>query len=588
VTESSAARPAPTPTPTFRRLLSLARPELGILTVGTVALAVSSGMNLVYPYAVRWMIDAIIGAPTWIAFDSAAALLLVLFLVQSVFAMIRSWLYTIAGERVVARLRRDVYAAILTQDTAFFDRSRTGELTSRLSSDTTVLQSAVTVNVSMALRFGAGAIGGVVMLFVMSPTLTLVAMAVVPAVAIGAAVYGAMVRRVSVEVQDALARSTNVAEETIGGVRTVRSFAREATEIARYGAAVDESYELAARRALLMGVFTGVAGFAGYGAIALVVWWGGSLVAAGQMTVGELTAFLLYTMTVAFSLGALSGLYGDFMRAIGASERVFAIMDQVPVLEGSGGRTLARVEGHVRFDGVRFSYPARPDVEVLRGVDFEIRPGEVVALVGPSGSGKSTIASLLARLYDPDSGVISLDGADLRELDARWLREQVGAVSQEPVLFATSIADNVRYGRPAATDADVQAALEAANAATFVASFPEGWHTMVGERGVQLSGGQKQRIAIARALLKDPRVLVLDEATSALDTESEHLVQEALERLMKGRTTLIIAHRLSTVRGADRVVVIDGGSVVEVGSHDELLASGGLYHRLVQRQFAEA
>lgn len=573
---------------TFRRLLALARPELGVLAIATVALVVSSGINLLYPLAVQWMVDAIAGAPTAIGFDAAAGVLVVLFLVQSVFAVVRSWLFTVAGERVVSRLRTDLYRAILSQDTAFFDQSRTGELTSRLSSDTTVLQNTVTVNVSMGLRFGAGAIGGVVMLAWMSPTLTALAMAVVPVVAIGATFYGRLIRRISGDVQDALAKSTEVAEETIGGVRTVRSFAREETEAARYRAAVDESYALAARRALLLGLFNGAAGFAGYGAIALIVWYGGRMVTQGAMTVGELTAFLLYTMTVAFSIGALSGLYADFMKAMGASRRVFELMDRLPALERSGSARPERVAGEVRFEGVDFRYPARPDAPVLRGVDLEIRPGEVLALVGPSGSGKSTVAALIARFYDPDAGRVLLDGRELRELDPRWLREQVGAVSQEPVLFATSIAENVRYGRPGATDDEVERALEAANALSFVSAFPEGTETLVGERGVRLSGGQKQRIAIARALLKDPKVLVLDEATSALDTESEHLVQEALERLMRGRTTLVIAHRLSTVRDADRVVVLDAGRVVEAGTHDELVAREGLYRRLVERQFAEA
>ncbi|MEZ4236244.1 MAG: ATP-binding cassette domain-containing protein [Myxococcota bacterium] len=388
--------------------------------------------------------------------------------------------------------------------------------------------------------------------------------------------------------QDALAHSTEIAEEFISGMRTVRSFAREPAEVACYSAAVQQSYRLAAKRALLMGIFNGVAGFAGYGALALVVWYGGRMVTSGSMSIGELTAFLLYTLTVAFSLGALSGLWGDFMHALGASERVFALIDQQPALEGTGTERLPAVEGRVRFHDVAFHYPSRPDLPVLQGLDLELAPGEVLALVGPSGAGKSTVAALIARFYDPDRGHVTLDGTDLRELDPHWLREQVGAVSQEPVLFATSIAENVRYGRPDASDEEVRDALRASNALSFVEAFPEGVHTLVGERGIQLSGGQKQRIAIARALLKDPRVLVLDEATSALDTESEHLVQEALERLMVGRTTLVIAHRLSTVRDADRVVVIDGGTVVEAGTHDELLAHDGLYRRLVERQFAES
>ncbi|MHC4829134.1 MAG: ABC transporter ATP-binding protein, partial [Planctomycetota bacterium] len=357
-------------------------------------------------------------------------------------------------------------------------------------------------------------------------------------------------------------------------------------ERTRYNERVDHAFELARKRSRMGAIFMGVFSFGGYAAIALVLWYGGRLLVAGELTLGELTSFVLYTFAVAFALGALSGLWESFMRALGASDRIFELLDREPTLVG-GTLKPDTVEGRVRFDHVDFAYPTRPDAPVLRAFDLELVLGGTTALVGPSGAGKSTVRALLSRLYDPDGGQILLDDRDLRELDPDWLRSQVGVVAQEPILFAATIAENIRYGRPDATDAEVDAVAQAANATAFIEAFPEGTETLVGERGVRLSGGQKQRIAIARALLEDPRVLVLDEATSALDSESEHLVQTALAALMEGRTTLVIAHRLSTVMQADRVVVLDAGRVAESGTHDELMAAGGLYRQLVERQFTE-
>jgi ATP-binding cassette subfamily B protein len=569
----------------LKRLAALARPEFRALTLGTLALAIASAMTLSYPLIVQKIVDGIDQGGGRELVDRYVLLLVGLFAIGAVMGAIRAYIFTEAGERVVARLRQRLYESIISQEIAFFDERRTGELTNRLAADTTVLQNSVTVNVSMLLRFAVTGTGAIIFLFYTSWELTLVALAVVPLVAIGGGLFGRRMRALSRDVQDALAKSTEVAEETIAGIRTVRAFAREGAERDRYNAAVEESFQLARHRAKIIALFRGMMGFGSYGAVALVLWYGGIMLVEGALTLGELTSFLLYTLTVAFSLAALSSLYEDFMKALGASERVFALMDRTPTVQ-SGSVRIADLAGNVTFEGLDFAYPSRPDFPVLIGLDLTLKPGEVVALVGPSGGGKSTVATLLSRFYDPTAGRILLDGTPYPELDANWLREQVGVVSQEPILFATTIYENIRYGNPSATEEQVRAAAQAANAADFVEGFPEAYQTLVGERGVKLSGGQKQRIAIARALLKDPRVLILDEATSALDAESEHLVQEALDRLMKGRTTLVIAHRLSTVKDADRVLVLDGGRVVEQGSHDELLARDGLYKRLVERQFA--
>lgn len=578
--EDEASGPLP-----LRRIYALARPELRLIAGGFACLLIGGSTMLVWPQLVRRIVDQALSAPAGERLsevDEAALFMFAIFLVQAVAVALRHYLFSIAAERIVLRLRQSLYDALIRQPIAFFDKRRTGELLSRLSADATVVQGVLTSDLSYACRSVLLVAGGLAMLFVSSAVLTGWMLAVVPPVALSAVWFGRKIQGLSRAAHDALADSAHAAEESLGGIRTVRSFARETHESRRYGAALQRTFELFKRRARVGSLLYMVLFFTVFSALALVFWKGGRLVVAEELTVGALTAFLLTTVIVAGSITGLGELWTGLAQARGASERVFRLIDEPS--EPSGTETLVEVDGRVTFDGVFFAYPSRPDVVVLDAVTFAIEPGEVVALVGPSGSGKTTIASLLLRFYDPTAGTVRIDGQDLRELSVTSWRDHVGLVSQEPVLFSTTIAENVRYGRPSATDAELDAAARSANAYDFVHALPDGWSTEVGERGVRLSVGQKQRIAIARALVKDPQVLILDEATSALDAESEHLVQAALEHLMEGRTTLVIAHRLSTVRNADRVLVIDEGHVVESGRHAELMERGGLYRKLVERQ----
>ena len=603
------------------KILGLLREELPALSAGTVLLVAGAGLSLVYPQGIRAIVDGAIAGRDAGQVTRIALLLAALAVLQGAAIAGRAVLFSLAGERGVRRVRERLYASLVGQEIGFFDASRTGELVSRLGTDCATLQALLSSQISMTFRHVITALGGLVLLFITSPRLTVVMLLVVPPVAIGAVAYGRKVRALARRYQDALAEASHVAEESLSAIRTVRAFVAEDAERARYGRAIADSYDAARRRAFAGSTFMGAAAAGGYASMAAVLGYGGRLVARGDLTAGALTAFLVYTLLIAMSLAALAEVWAEVMRGLGAADRVFELMGRVPgmplrggvvpgearesplslTLSPGGGEGMriaspvgvegidgVRSSAGITFESVRFSYPTRPDAEVLSCLDLEIHSGEVVALVGASGAGKSTVAALVGRLYDPTAGRVLLDGRDLRELDPAWLRAQIGVVPQEPVLFSASIEENVRYGRPGAPHDEVVAACRAAHADTFVRAFPDGYATRVGERGQQLSGGQRQRIAIARAVLKDPRILLLDEATSALDAESEALVQDALEKLMVGRTAIVIAHRLSTVARADRVVVLEEGRVAESGAHAALMQRGGTYRRLVDRQLVKA
>lgn len=572
----------------YRRLLAFVKPYWRPLTLAGAILVINSLIGLAMPWIVQRLVDTALTQADFAALNWALAALLLIAVAQAVMGFGQTYLIGRVGERVVANLRKALYEHLHAMPLRFFAATRVGELTSRLSNDVMTIQEAVTSTILNLVSQTLVLIGGIAIILVMSWQLTLVILAVVPLAILGILVLGRAVRRLSRQVQDNLAELTATAEEALAGVRIVKSFAREPYEVARYGERVEQLFRTAMARVRVRAIVSPIIGFLAFAAIATVLWVGSRLVIAGQLTPGQLIAFLLYTVMVASPIGVFTGLYSQFQQAIGASDRIFELLDTPPEMrDAPDAAPLPRITGEVRFEGVCFDY--RDDAEarvVLRDINLTARPGEVVALVGPSGAGKTTLVNLIPRFYDPTAGRIVIDGHDIRCVQVRTLREQIGIVPQETALFGGSVRDNIRYGKLDADDAEIEAAARAANAHEFIMALPQGYDTLVGERGVKLSGGQRQRIAIARAILKNPRILILDEATSSLDTESEQAVQEALERLMQDRTTFVIAHRLSTVTHADRIVVLEAGQIVEQGSHAELLArAGGLYRRMVALQF---
>ena len=571
------------------KLFGLLRPYRKWLAVAVIGVVVAASLGLVFPRIMGGLVDTALGTEgSTSELDRIAVFLLVVFLVQGAFNYLRIYALAVVGEGVVADLRRSVYDRIIRLPVPFFDGRRTGEITSRLTSDAVVVQSTVSSSAAQALSQGITLIGGVVLLVVISPALSLAVLTFLPVVIIAAAFFGRRLRRISTSFQDEIAEANALADESIASIRVVKWFTAEDDTAARYDGAIDKSYSVALRRARLRALFVPFVTFIAFGTLAVVLWVGGRLVLEGALTPGELVSFLLYTLIVAGAIGAFTGLYSELQEALGASQRIFELLEE-PIEVPEQATPIAPVvrEGSVLFDDVSFTYPGR-DMEVLHEVNLVIAPGETVALVGPSGAGKSTLTQLIPRFYDVSSGEVLVDGVDVRLQGLSELRSELAAVPQEVQLFSGTIAENLRVGRPDATDPELVAAAETANAHDFVVAFPDGYDTVVGERGVQLSGGQRQRVAIARAVLADPRVLILDEATSSLDSESEALVQDALDRLMEDRTTIVIAHRLSTVRAADRIVVLAGGSIAEEGTHDELVARNGLYTELSANQLIKA
>ncbi|ESY50854.1 MULTISPECIES: ABC transporter transmembrane domain-containing protein [unclassified Mesorhizobium] len=558
------------------------------LVIGAlISLAIAAATTLALPLAVRRMIDHGFSASGTVFIAEYFAALVAMAAILAAASAGRYYFVITLGERVVADIRSDVFSHVTTLSPSFFDTAQSGEIVSRLAADTTQVKSAVGATASVALRNVILGLGAVAMMVVTSPKLSGLVIAAIPLIVLPLVAFGRSVRRRSRQAQDTLAQATAYASEQIGAVRTLQAFTNETLVTGRFSAAVEAAFQAARSSIFSRSLLTFFAIFMIFSSVVAVLWFGSRDVLAGTMSPGTLGQFLLYSVFAAGALGALSEVWGELAQAAGAAETLTEILDETPAIQPPANPLPlpAKATGAISFDDVSFSYPARPDRAAVHGLSFQVKPGETVAIVGPSGAGKSTVFSLLLRFYDPETGRIAIDGVDVREADPAEVRERIAIVPQDVTIFAASARDNIGFGRPGATNAEIEAAARDALADEFILRLDKGYDSQVGERGVTLSGGQRQRVAIARAILRDAPILLLDEATSALDAESETLVQTALERLMQGRTTIVIAHRLATVLKADRILVMDGGRIVEEGTHQSLVAKGGIYARLAKLQF---
>jgi ATP-binding cassette subfamily B protein len=578
------------------KLFAYLHPYRGRFMAALCALWFSSLLSLAFPYFAGSLIDSALPAqslarPHFLPTDinAVALCLLAILALQASITFFHSISFARVGQQSLADLRRDTYTRLIRLPMTFFAQRRVGELSSRISADLSQIEDTLISTIPQFIRHLTLLLGGIALIAFTSGKLTLVMLSSLPPLMIIAILFGRKIRRFSREAQDRLADSGTIVEETLQGITNVKAFANESYEIKRYGQSIQNFLQLVLRGARYRAAFISFVIFALFGVIVFVLWFGSRLLQQGEITVGELTRFILYTTFVAGAMGQFADLYSQIQKAVGATERVRELLHEKPEIQAPSSHSILetkRLRGEVIFDQVSFNYPSRAEVRVLKEVSFRAQPGERVALVGPSGGGKSTIISLLLRFYEPGSGQILIDGNDARHYALPALRNQMAIVPQEVLLFGGSIAENIAYGKPGASQPEILEAARKANAHEFITGFPEGYETLVGERGIKLSGGQRQRVAIARAILKDPAILILDEATSSLDSQSERLVQDALDVLMEGRTTLIIAHRLATIRSAHRIIVIKDGQTVESGTHEELQGQeDGLYRRLSELQF---